>query len=76
MKNSYSKIYKSKIGNQNKQFNKFLQDKNIINLTKRIKMTVRDKLRSKVSHKNMKNNKSPGTDSFQIKFYQFFWRDI
>ena len=26
--------------------------------------------------KLMKNNKSPGSDGFATKFYQFFWRDL
>ncbi|GFO33598.1 Pol-like protein [Plakobranchus ocellatus] len=26
--------------------------------------------------KNMKNNKSPGSDGFTIEFFKFFWRDI
>ena len=29
-----------------------------------------------VSLKNMKNNKSPGSDGFTIEFYKFFWIDI
>ena len=26
--------------------------------------------------KNMKNNKSPGTDGFNVEFYIFFWTDF
>ena len=26
--------------------------------------------------KNMKNNKSPGTDGFTVEFFKFFWKDI
>ena len=26
--------------------------------------------------KNMKNNKSPGSDGFTIEFFKFFWRDL
>ena len=26
--------------------------------------------------RNMKNNKSPGTDGFTVEFYKFFWKDI
>ena len=29
-----------------------------------------------ISLKNMKNNKSPGSDGFTIEFYKFFWSDI
>ena len=30
----------------------------------------------KIVVKNMKNNKSPGTDGFPAEFYKFFWLDI
>lgn len=26
--------------------------------------------------KNMKNNKSPGSDGFTVEFYKFFWKDV
>lgn len=26
--------------------------------------------------KNMKNNKSPGSDGFTVEFFKFFWRDL
>ena len=26
--------------------------------------------------KNMKNNKTPGSDGFTVEFFKFFWNDI
>ena len=31
---------------------------------------------AKIVLKNMKNNKTPGTDGFPVEFYKFFWNDI
>ena len=61
MKNYYSKIYKAKIGNQNKQFDKFLQGKNIIKLNKKNKNDWEGLITEeevKLVIKNMKNNKT------------------
>lgn len=55
-------------------------DKSLVNI---LDSNMREKLEGKITYsealealKNMKNDKSPGSNGFTAEFFKFFWRDI
>ena len=61
------------------QLQKFLNYQNIQALNKNSKNICEGQISEyevKTIWKDMKNQKSPGTDGFPAEFYKFFWPDI
>ena len=70
----YANIYSSKVLDSNADYKKFLKDDNM-------KLEEPDKIfcerpisenEAKEVVKNMKNNKTPGSDGFPVEFYNIF----
>ena len=78
-KNYYANIYSSKVLDSNAEYKKFLKDDNIMKLEEPDQNFCERPISEKEAKevvKNMKNNKTPGTDGFPVEFYKFFWSDI
>ena len=78
-KNFYQNIYNTKVSGSDQSYYRFFKKENIV----KIDTCDRDLCEGKITEieaksvlKNMKNNKSPGTDGFPAEFYKFFWKDI
>ena len=78
-KRFYNNIYSSKVsGNPCLRAN-FFTNKKIKKLDPEDKISCEGEItesEAKILLKNMKNNKTPGTDGFPVEFYKFFWNDI
>ena len=78
IKTFYTNLYKSKENtNLDGEFSTLLRD--LLKLTEEEAETLNGDLTLQevsTALKNMKNNKSPGTDGFSVEFYKFFWADL
>ena len=77
-KNFYEKLYEAK-PIDNIDLNEILNYPNIPKLNESEKMKLEGPLTINEvleSLKNMKNNKSPGSDGFTAEFFKFFWKDL
>ena len=78
IKTFYTNLYKSKENtNLDGEFSTLLRD--LPKLTEEEAETLNGDLTLQevsTALKNMKNNKSPGTDGFSVEFYKFFWADL
>ena len=79
-KKFYKHIYSSRVPHSETNNQRFLEDDgSVIPLTDNEKLKCEGPVteqEAKSVIKSMKNNKSPGTDGFPVKFYKFFWSDI
>ena len=78
-KRFYNNIYSSKVSGNPCLRAKFFTNKNIKKLDPEDKISCEGEItesEAKIVLKNMKNNKTPGTDGFPVEFYKFFWNDI
>ena len=78
-KNFYKRIYSSKATKSDVNLARFLNKHNVVPLDNASKMYCEGLIKESEALKvikNMKNNKSPGTDGFPVEFYKFFWADI
>ena len=78
LSNYYSKLYRK--NDNEKERNQDWQSKVHV---QKIQDTDRDNLEGCITYeeltkaaKNMKNNKSPGSDGFPAEFFKFFWKDL
>ena len=78
IKTFYTNLYKSKENtNLDGEFSTLLRD--LPKLTEEEAETLNGDLTLQevsTALKNMKDNKSPGTDGFSLEFYKFFWTDL
>ena len=79
-KKFYKHIYSSRVPHSETNNQRFLEnDGSVIPLTDDEKLICEgpvNEQEAKSVIKDMKNNKSPGTDGLPIEFYKFFWLDI
>ena len=78
-KRFYNNIYSSKVSSNPCLRAKFFTNKNIKKLDPEDKISCEGEItesEAKIVLKNMKKNKTPGTDGFPVEFYKFFWNDI
>ena len=75
----YQNIYNPSVSGNENLFSKFFKRDNISKLGPEDRNFCEGAITvNEVKHvlKNMKNNKTPGTDGFPAEFYKFFWKDI
>ena len=80
-KDFYKNLYSLQISNHNEQIDEvfFPETKNIRTLTDEESMEMEHNITLEECYnvlKNMKNNKSPGSDGFTVEFYRHFWNEL
>ena len=79
-KHFYKRIYSSRVSWSEVNCKRFLENNtNITPLSDNDQFNCEGPVTEQEAQnviKNMKNNKSPGTDGFPVEFYKFFWADI
>ena len=76
----YQNLYSSNLHCESTQaLDTFLKEENITKLSDGMKNKCEGQIiesEAKLAIRNMKNNKTPGSDGFSAEFYKFFWTDI
>ena len=79
VKNFYSDLYKVRERNQDTKYQEILNDLDHPVLTQKQKSSIEGEItEDEIANvlKNMKNNKSPGSDGFTVEFFKFFFKDL
>ena len=78
-KTFYKNLYSSKVSVSEVEYKRFLENRNILPLENEVSLSCEGPvIEYEVTKviKNMKNNKTPGTDGFSVELYKVFWPDI